>query len=608
MPRPKKLIERTIILSQEGKSPPQDLQIEQHVLGTIINNYHLIAKYPFLKPEVFYHAKHQIIFQALQELYTDEIKPDLVILTNYLRTRKELDKVGGVIYLTELSSLELIRIDDHVRILMDKFFYRELIKFSYDIQTRSMEGIVDPIDLIDGMHNDLLELTEFDVESQNNFERTLDSTLSNIELSAVGENSTVIHSGFHLLDQKFTFRTRYVCIIAGPEGSGKTKFVTSIVRGMLDNEEDLAVQWFSFEDDREQIIRAFLSMDVKKTAKELQSINYTMTKDDITEVKKQSNKYKDFIIEFYDRITSIGNIVSRSKRFSDRYHDKKKVIIIDNLGLIESEKEGIERDDYIAAKIKSIADTTNCSIILLHHFTKEISRKANIDDGYRPRKEYLKGSTRILDYVQQALFVNLLRKYPDLLNEEKQMNLEFIGKKDIDFSEDNFDKHLFSIYGRGDKETKALSDLRVETFVKVRSLLNNKVKFANGNPITFSDLVQKYTEYSNFIDVRNKGREDKYKSEKLSIYTFIVKRMFMENYVTSNSSPRSMYLYGGHPQLRAFIDNLFIVESIKNRDDDNLAENAIFRFVVDLGYNLFKEIDKNGEFDNGKDKIGIHRT
>ena len=596
MPRTKKILERTIILSESGKKPPQDLTIEQHVLGTIISDYHYIAKYPFLKAEVFYDQRHQIIFQALTDLYTDEIKPDLVIVTNYLRTKKELDKVGGATYLTDLLGMALIRIDDHVRLLMDKFFYRELIKIGYTIQTKSLDELTDPIDLIDDLHNELMELTEFDVESQNNFDKSLEATLCNIQASAEGENSTVILSGFKQLDKKFTFRTRYVCIIAGSEGSGKTKFVTSLARGFLDNQDDVAIQWFSFEDDREQIIRAFLSMDVKKTAKELQSINYQMTETDIKEVKKHANKYKKYVIEFYDRITSIGNIVSRSKRFSDKYHDKKKVIIIDNLGLIESDKEGIERDDYIAAKIKSIADTTNCSIILLHHFTKEISRKANIDDGYRPRKEYLKGSTRILDYVQQALFVNLLRKYPDLLVEEKQMNLNFIGKRDIPFSEENFDKYLFILNGQRDKETNSIADLRVETFVKVRSLLNNLAKFANGNIITFSDLIQKYTEYANNIDIRNKGREDKYKTQKVSIYTFIVKKMFMENYVTSDSSPRSMYLYGGHPELRAFLDGLFIVESIKNRDDDNLAENAIFRFVADLGYNIFKEIDTHGKF------------
>ena len=55
-----------------------------------------------------------------------------------------------------------------------------------------------------------------------------------------------------------------------------------------------------------------------------------------------------------------------------------------------------------------------------------------------------------------------------------------------------------------------------------------------------------------------------------------------------------MYLYGSNKNLKYHIDNLFIVESVKNRDDDNLSENAIFRFTVDLGYNLFKET-ANGE-------------
>jgi hypothetical protein len=323
-------------------------------------------------------------------------------------------------------------------------------------------------------------------------------------------------------------------------------------------------------------------MDIKKTSKELQSINYKMTNDDIEEVEKHKKNYSNYTIEFYDRATNINNIVARSKRFCDKYYNKKKVIIIDNLGLIESDKFGIDRDDFLAAKIKSIADNTNASIILIHHFTKEISRKANIDDGYRPRKEYLKGSTRILDYVQQALFINLVRKYPDLLAEEKHQSLDFIGMQDIEFTESNFDRYLWSINSMPDKETDKLIDLRIETFVKIRSLLNNNTKFSNGKIITFNDIIQKYTEYSNFIDTRNKGvSEERFKKTKSSIYSFIVRREFNINYITHEGSTRSLYLYGNNKNLKFHIDNLFIAESVKVRDDDNLGENAIFRFITE---------------------------
>jgi hypothetical protein len=178
-----------------------------------------------------------------------------------------------------------------------------------------------------------------------------------------------------------------------------------------------------------------------------------------------------------------------------------------------------------------------------------------------------------------------------LLALEKQQSLDFIGMQDIEFTEANFDKYLWSINSMPDKETEKLIDLRIETFVKIRSLLNNETKFANGKIITFSDLIQKYREYANFIDTRNKGvSEERYKKMKSSILSFIIRREFNINYISSEGSARSIYLYGRNKNLKYHIDDLFIAESIKNRDDDNLNENAIYRFIADLGYNLFNEI------------------
>jgi len=575
-----------------GRIPPQNIDIEEYVLGSIIVNYHYIAKYPYLKPEVFYRDAHVKIYKALLDLYNNDQKPDIAILTDYLMINHEIESVGGIVYITKLTGKSITYIDTHVKVLMDRYFCRKIIEVTQIAQNKAFDLTYDPVEIMDELHNNLAFLSEFDGEVTNNFSRTLENTLGNIKSASEGENVTVLKSGFKYLDKRFTFRTRFVCIVAGPEGSGKTKFVTSIIRGMLDNEPDLAVQWFSFEDDSEQIIRSFLAMDVKKTTKELQSIGYKMSDKDIKEIETISKKYEKYNIEFYNRATSINNIVSRSKRFKDRNKEKKKVIVIDNLGLIDCDKIGVDRDDHIAAKIKSIADNNNSAVILVHHFTKEISRKANIEDGYRPRKEYLKGSTRILDYVQQALFVNLLRKYPDLLSEEKHFQLNFLGAADIEFTEENFDKHLWSINSQPDKDTKSINDLRTETLFKLRSLINNNTKFSNGKVITFPDIVQKYAEYNTFIDTRNKGREEKYKSQKDSILTFIVRKQYNSNYVTSSVSPRSQYLYGNNPNLRYHIDDLFIVESIKNRDDDNLTENALFRFVADLGYNIFTEVEE----------------
>ncbi len=582
--------------------PPQDTDMEMYILGTIINNYHLIGKYPFLKPEVFYKESHQKIFQSILDLYISDKRPDLPILIDYMRVQCTLEETGGLIYLTKLSGMQLIDIDIHVKTIMDKYFLRELILMSMNTSSKAYDAIYDPVEIINYVQKYIIDLIEFDGNVHDNFKRTLNHTISNIIKSSEGENERTISTKFPRLDKNFTLRTGYVCIIAGPEGSGKSKFVLAIARGILDSEPNVAIQWFSFEDDRQEIIRGFLAQDMKMTSKELQSINYQITESDVEKIGQISLKYQNYIIEFYDKVTTINNIITRSRQFSDKYKEKKRVIIIDNLGLIECDKlTGLERDDHIAGKIKSIASNTGSSVILVHHFTKEIARKANIIDGYRPRKEYLKGSTRILDYVQQALFVNLINKYPDLIREEKKVSLTFIKNKNIEFTQENFDKYLWIINEQKCRETDSVINIKYETFLKLQTLLNSEAKYSNGEKITFSSIVQKYTEYSNFVDNRNKGKDPKYipaKDNKKSILAFIVQKMFNENYVTSDKSDRSIYLYGKNKNLRNHINNLFLVESIKNRDDDNTDDNAIFRFIADLGYNIFNELDDDDKFDN----------
>lgn len=589
---------RPVIYSDFSKIPPQCDDLEKTVLGVFINQYYLIAKYPYLKPECFYRESHQKIFKAMVDLYDKDCRPDLLILQDHLRSINELESVGGPVYLTQLTSMEVPDISTHAKIIYDRYMSRELIRISSECQHDAFDTSKDPLEIIEYLQNSLMTLTEFDGDVQNNFNKSLERTITNIDTASKGETNTVLKTGFKRFDKKFTLRTRFVCLIAASEGSGKTKFVTSLARGMLDNEPTLAIQWFTFEDDKEAIIRSFLSMDVKKTSRELQSIDYKMTDIDKEQIRKISKQYEKYTIEFYDRATSMGNILSRSKRFSDKYRNKKRLVIIDNLGLIECDKFGNDRDDFLAAKIKSIADTNDNAVIIIHHLTKEVDRKANITDGYRVRKEFVRGSTRIVDYVQQALYINLLRKHPDLITEEKHLSLDFIGNNPIEFTEANFDKYLWSLNSMPDKDTKSITDLRVETFMKLKSLLNNDTKFASNNKvITFADIIQKYAEYNSYVDTRNKGREEKFKTAKSSIYMFIVRKEFNANYVTDTNTPRSLYLYGKHPNLKHHIDDLFILESGKYRDGDNLDENALFRFVIDLGYNIFKEINEDGSFD-----------
>ena len=89
----------------DGRVPPQDITAEKSLLGAImISDGTLPEILTILKPNDFYDQRHQIIFQAMMNIY-DQHKPiDLLTLTSELKSEKKLKDVGGAPYLTELSN------------------------------------------------------------------------------------------------------------------------------------------------------------------------------------------------------------------------------------------------------------------------------------------------------------------------------------------------------------------------------------------------------------------------------------------------------------------------------------------------------------------------
>ena len=281
------------------------------------------------------------------------------------------------------------------------------------------------------------------------------------------------------------------------------------------------------------------------TTKHLQSINYTLTDDDSKKIDEAVAEFKEYNIEFVDRVCSIRTIVRKVKQFRDRFPTNQVIIIIDNLGLITTDSyyKGIEKDDYLAAKIKDVCDQTDASILLLHHMTKEGAKALNLKDGYRPRKEHIRGSSRILDYVQQCMLLNLPSRYKDLVLQEKEKKKLFnLKQRTGKFDFTRFLMEFWNINPKSDKQTKSLSNLQQATWNELKFTVGEE-KMPDGSKMGVGFILNKYLEYSVYIDDINRPREPKYHKEKVAIHTFITKKMFNESYSPENNS-RTYYLYG----------------------------------------------------------------
>jgi len=142
-----------------GKVPPQAKDLEEAVLGAIMlekNAFDTVAE--ILKPECFYVEGHQRIFRCMQNLAQKSQPIDILTVVEELRSREELEMIGGAYYVTKLTNtvVSSANIETHSRIVLQKFIQRELIRISGEIIGDAYEDSTDVFDLLDDAESKLL--------------------------------------------------------------------------------------------------------------------------------------------------------------------------------------------------------------------------------------------------------------------------------------------------------------------------------------------------------------------------------------------------------------------------------------------------------------------
>lgn len=234
-----------------GKVPPQAKELEEAVLGAMMlerGAFDIVVE--ILKPNCFYVEAHQRIFAAMQSLANKSQPIDLLTVAEELRTKEELDLVGGPYYLTRLTNavVSAANIEAHARIILQKFIQRELIRVSGEIINDAFEDATDVFDLLDDAETKLFEITNNNLRK--NFE-TIDSVLVNTikrieDLRNKNEDLTGVASGFPSLDRvTYGWQRTDLIILAARPAVGKTAFALNLARNAAMQAESLLLLPFS---------------------------------------------------------------------------------------------------------------------------------------------------------------------------------------------------------------------------------------------------------------------------------------------------------------------------------------------------------------------------
>ncbi|MGN6606469.1 MAG: replicative DNA helicase [Jatrophihabitans sp.] len=227
--------ERTAGAGQFDRVPPQAIEAEQAVLGAMMLSKDAIADViETVRPNDFYRPQHQLIYDAILDLYARGEPADAVTVSNELTGAGQLTRIGGATYLHTLISLvpTAANAGFYAEIVAERATLRRLVEagtrivqMSYDASSGGATDIVGTVDdVVDRAQAEIYEVTERRIaEDFVHIETLMQPTLDEIErISETGGVGTGIPTGFQQLDEITNgLHPGQMVTVAGRPGSGK---------------------------------------------------------------------------------------------------------------------------------------------------------------------------------------------------------------------------------------------------------------------------------------------------------------------------------------------------------------------------------------------------
>ncbi len=142
--------------------PPHSIEAEESVIGgVLLDNTALDRAVEILLPDDFYREAHRKIIRVMLDLNDRREPVDLVTLLDALRSRNELEEVGGAAYLAELTERvpTAANVAYYARIVKDKAVLRGLIQTTTEIATRCYEKQSDVANFLDEAEHRIFEIS-----------------------------------------------------------------------------------------------------------------------------------------------------------------------------------------------------------------------------------------------------------------------------------------------------------------------------------------------------------------------------------------------------------------------------------------------------------------
>lgn len=370
----------TIKLEVGGKIPPQNLEAEAGLLGSLLLDKEAIIKVAdIVTAEDFYADRHSLIFAAMSDLYEARQPIDLLTLASKLEDAGELAKIGGSGYLTEL--VEATPTSAHVvhygGIVAHKATLRRLIGAASKITGFGYDEGAALDELLDQAEQTLFSVSQKHLKQ--NFvpiSTVLAESFDRLdELHRDKNKLRGVPTGFKAMDNILAgLQKSDLIILAARPSMGKTSLALNIAHHVAVN-EGIPVGVFSLEMSKEQIIDRLLASESGIDSWKLRTGN--LEDGDFPKINHAMALLSDapFFIDD-SAVTNVMEMRTKARRLQSE-HDLG-MIVIDYLQLMSgrNQKDRVQEVSEISRGLKGLARELNVPVLALSQLSRSVESRS----------------------------------------------------------------------------------------------------------------------------------------------------------------------------------------------------------------------------------------
>lgn len=418
--------------SKRLRTPPHNVDVEKALLGAIIlkpESMHDVSVLIF--PESFFADKHREIFRAIFTIFTSGDPIDVVTVSAKLKNDKQLDRIGGAAYLTEL--IEQVPAAGnalyYAEQVQNKSTLRGLIHAGDEIAEM---GYSDPENIdatLDAAEKKVYNVTN--ISSTKAF-KTIGSSLTEAwerfeHLAANPDTKRGVPSGFTALDNLLSgFQKSDLIILAARPSMGKTTFAMDVARNAA-LRHGASVGIFSLEMSDQQLVDRMLASEAGVDSWKLRTGKLSNDKE-FEAVQEAMARLSEANIHIDDEPgTNILKMRSAARRLKNEHG--LDMLIVDYLQLMsptntKASDSMVQQVTEISRSLKILARELDVPVIALSQLSRAVEQR-----GGKPRLSDLRDSGSIEQDADVVMFIHREDKMNKDVESERPNIAEILVEK-----------------------------------------------------------------------------------------------------------------------------------------------------------------------------------